>query len=240
MKGVLLAGGSGTRLYPLTLLIPKQLIPVAGKPVCQYCVEKMRDAGIKDIVVILGDCMPEAVTEYYGDGSKFGVNLTYIKQGPAKGLADACYRAQSYVGEEPFVMYLGDNLLQSPIASFALQFQASNADALILLTAVMKPERHGVAKFHADGRLEKFVEKPKLAPSNLIIVGVYFFRSRIFEAIENIKPSARGELEITDAINWLLNHDGRVEYRVLPGWWYDVATWDNVIEADGLVRMKFE
>ncbi|WFO75966.1 glucose-1-phosphate thymidylyltransferase [Desulfurococcaceae archaeon MEX13E-LK6-19] len=236
MKGVLLHGGFGTRLRPLTHTGPKQLIPIAGKPVSQWCLEDLRDSGVKEIAVILGELAPERVIEYYGDGSWLGVKLTYIYQGYPYGLAHAVYVAKDFVEEEPFVVYLGDNILVEGIREFVRRFDNSDADAMILLTQVPDPRKFGVAEFDENGRLKRLVEKPKKPPSNYALVGVYFFRPpHIFRAIESLKPSWRGELEITDAIQRLIDWGLRVDYAVVKGWWKDTGTPEDILEANRLL-----
>jgi len=236
VKGVVLHGGFGTRLRPLTHTGPKQLIKVAGKPVSQWVLEDLRDAGIRDIAVILGELGPDRVIEYYGDGSWLGVNLTYVYQGYPYGLAHAVYLVKSFVGDEPFVVYLGDNVLAEGISEYTKKFLESDLDALILLSQVPDPRKFGVAQFDDKGRLIKLVEKPKEPPSNFALVGVYFFRPpHIFKAIEAIKPSWRGELEITDAIQKLIDWGLKVGYSIVKGWWKDTGTPEDIIEVNRLL-----
>jgi len=236
MRGILLHGGFGTRLRPLTHTGPKQLLCVAGKPVSQWCLEDLRDSGIRRIGVILGELSPERVVEYYGDGSWLGVEITYIYQGYPYGLAHAVYLTRDYVGDEPFVVYLGDNILLEGIRKFVKDFEESDADALILLTKVENPQRFGVAKFDEHGRLVGLVEKPRVPPSNLALVGIYMFRPpHIFKAIERLRPSWRGELEITDAIQKLIDWGLKVEYRVVTGWWKDTGTPKDILDANRLL-----
>jgi len=238
VKGVLLHGGSGTRLRPLTHTGPKQLIPVAGKPISQYCLEDMRDAGVNEVAIILGPVWPEKVREYYGDGTKLSMRLHYIFQGEPKGLAHAVSLAQEFVGDDKFTVYLGDNLLKGGIAEHASAFASSKADAMVLLSDVSKLlflERFGVAKFDRDGKLEALVEKPKQPPSQFALVGVYFFTPIIFDSISRLRPSFRGELEITDAIQSLLNAGRHVQHRFVQGWWKDTGTSDDILEANRLI-----
>jgi glucose-1-phosphate thymidylyltransferase len=191
MKGVVLHGGLGTRLRPLTHTGPKQLLRIAGKPVSQWVLEDLREAGVRDVAIILGNLAPERVVEYYGDGSWLGLNLTYIYQGYPYGLAHAVYLARDFVGDEPYVVYLGDNVILEGIAHLAKKFEESDAEAMVLLAEVENPQRFGVARLQ-DGRLVGFIEKPKIPPSNLALVGVYFFRSpKVFEVTESLKPSWR-------------------------------------------------
>ncbi len=236
MKGVLLHGGFGTRLRPLTHTGPKQLIKVAGKPVSQWCLEDLRDAGIKKVAVILGELAPERVIETYGDGSALGIEITYVYQGYPYGLAHAVYITKDFVRDEPFVVYLGDNILVEGIGSYVKRFEESDADAMILLTEVEDPTKFGVAQFDERDKLVKLVEKPRVPPSNYALVGVYMFRPpTIFRAIEKLKPSWRGELEITDAIQKLIDWGYRVDYAIVRGWWKDTGTPDDILEANRLL-----
>ena len=238
MKGVLLHGGSGTRLRPLTHTGPKQLIPVAGKPISQYCLEDMRDAGITEVAIILGSVWPEKVREFYGDGSRLDMRIQYIAQGEPKGLAHAVGLAKEFVGRDNFVVYLGDNLLKGGINKHARKFTSTNADAMVLLSDVSRLlllERFGVAKFDSTGRLEALIEKPKRPPSKYALVGVYFFTPIIFDSINKLKPSLRGELEITDAIQSLLRTKHTVEHSFVEGWWKDTGTPQDILDANRLV-----
>ena len=236
MKGVLLHGGFGTRLRPLTHTGPKQLIRVAGKPVSQWCLEDLRDAGVREVAVILGELAPERVVEYYGDGSWLSMRLTYVYQGYPYGLAHAVFIAKDFAGDEPFVVYLGDNILVEGIGEYVRRFEESDADAMVLLTWVPDPRKFGVAEFDEEGRLKRLVEKPKVPPSNYALVGVYFFRPpHIFRAIESLRPSWRGELEITDAIQKLIDWGLRVDYAVVKGWWKDTGTPEDILEANRLL-----
>lgn len=236
VKGVVLHGGLGTRLRPLTHTGPKQLIRVAGKPVSQWVLEDLRDAGVRDVAVVLGNLSPLRVVEYYGDGGWLGLELTYIYQGYPYGLAHAVYLAKDFVGDEPFIVYLGDNVLAKGIREYAERFLESDADAMVLLAKVRDPTRFGVAKFDPDGRLVGLVEKPRVPPSPYALVGVYFFRPpHIFRAIEGLRPSWRGELEITDAIQRLIDQGLRVDYAIVRGWWKDTGTPGDIIEANRLL-----
>lgn len=226
----------GTRLRPLTHTGPKQLIRVAGKPVSQWALEDLRDAGVRDVAVVLGNLAPERVVEYYGDGSQLGLRLTYVYQGYPYGIAHAVYAVKDFVGDEPFVVYLGDNVILEGISRFARRFEGSDADAMVLLARVEDPRRFGVAKFDGAGRLVGFVEKPKEPPSAFALAGVYFFRPpHVFEVIEKLKPSWRGELEITDALQGLLDAGFKVEYDVISGWWKDTGTPSDILEANRLL-----
>ena len=236
---MILHGGHGTRLRPLTHTGPKQLIPVANKPISQYVLEDLRDSGIRDIAIILGDIYPEKVKEFYGDGRRFGVNITYIYQGEPKGIAHAVGLCEDFV-EEEFVVYLGDNLLKGGIASYVDEFSKSNMDAMILLCEVNRPELFGVAKFNDKGELVGLVEKPKVPPSRYALTGIYFFRRAIFDAIRRLKPSWRGELEITEAIHSLLVDGHKVGHRIVSGWWKDTGTPEDILEANRLVLEELQ
>ncbi|TRM79826.1 glucose-1-phosphate thymidylyltransferase, partial [Sulfolobus sp. A20-N-F6] len=219
MKAVILHGGQGTRLRPLTHTGPKQLIKIAGKPISQWVLEQIRDAGIHDVIVVLGDNMPNKVIEYYGDGRGFGVNITYIYQGKARGLADAVYKVKDLVKEEKFIVYLGDNIVNYDLRKFS----SFGSNASILLARVQDPSRFGVAVIR-EGKVVKLVEKPKERLSDLALVGVYGFDKNVFDVIETLKPSWRGELEITDAIQGLIDRGFDVSYEIVEGWWKDTGT----------------
>jgi len=234
LQGVILHGGQGTRLRPLTHTGPKQLIKVAGKPVSQWVLEQLRDSGIRDIVIVLGDNNPNKVVEYYGDGSRFGVKITYVYQGKARGLADAVYRVKDVITEDRFLVYLGDNIVPYDDLSSFLSFKGS---ASILLAKVDNPNRFGVAVIR-EGKVVKLVEKPKERISDLALVGVYGFTKEIFDVIEDLKPSWRGELEITDAIQGLIDRGREVEYRIIEGWWKDTGTPKDILEANSFLLDK--
>jgi len=234
MKGVILHGGRGTRLRPLTHTGPKQLIPIANKPMSQYALEDLREAGIKDIAFVLGDVAPEKVVEYYGDGAKFGVKISYIHQGEPKGIAHAVRLTREFVGDEPFIVYLGDNLLKDGIVDLVKQFESSKSDSQIVLCKVSNPSAFGVAEVR-DGKIVRLVEKPKVPPSELALVGVYMFRRSIFETIEGLKPSWRGELEITEAIQRLIDTGLTVRSHIVSGWWKDTGKPEDILEANQLV-----
>ena len=235
MKGVILHGGHGTRLRPLTHTGPKQLIPVANKPISQYVLEDLRDSGIKDIAIILGDIMPEKTKSHYGDGSKFNIKITYIYQEKPGGIAQAVGLTEGFVKDSPFVVYLGDNLLKGGTSKFVREFQQKNYDAMILLCEVETPQQFGVAEFDKKGSLIRLIEKPKKPPSNYALTGIYFFKPVIFKMIKQLKPSWRGELEITEAIQLLLDAGYRVGHRIVEGWWKDTGTVEDIIEANILI-----
>ena len=235
MKGVILHGGHGTRLRPLTHTGPKQLIPIANKPISQYVLENLKNSGITDIAIVLGDTYPEKVKEYYGNGAKLNVKITYITQTEPKGIAHAVGLCEKHLGNVPFVVYLGDNLLKGGINNLVQKFETSNHDAMILLCQVKEPEQFGVAKFDEDGKLLQLIEKPKEPPSNYALTGIYFFKPVILKMIKQLKPSWRGELEITEAIQLLLEKGYNVGYQTVKGWWKDTGTPEDILEANRLV-----
>lgn len=235
MKGVILHGGHGTGLRPLTHTGPKQLIPVANKPISQYVLEDLRNSGISDIAIILGDTYLEKVKEHYGDGSLFNVKVTYIYQEKPGGIAQAVGLCEEYVGNDDFVVYLGDNLLKGGIQKNVQYFKTSDLDAMILLCKVKNPQRFGVAKFDEKGKLIGLIEKPKEPPSNYALTGIYFFKPVIFKMIKQLKPSWRNELEITDAIQLLLENNYRVGHQFVQGWWKDTGMPEDILEANRLV-----
>jgi glucose-1-phosphate thymidylyltransferase len=235
MKGIILHGGYGTRLRPLTHTGPKQLIPVANKPISQHALEDLVEAEIKEIAIVLGNTYPEKVKEYYGDGSKYGAKITYINQGEPKGIAHAIGLCEQYIKNESFIVYLGDNLIKGGIKDFAETFKTSNHDAMILLCEVETPQRFGVAKFDEKRKLTALVEKPKQPPSNYALTGIYFFKPIILEMIRKLKPSWRGELEITEAIQLLLENGYDVGYQIVKGWWKDTGAPEDILEANRLI-----
>jgi glucose-1-phosphate thymidylyltransferase len=218
LKGLILSGGEGTRLRPITHTSAKQLVPVANKPVLFYGIEALVAAGVKDIGIVIAPETGAEIAEAAGDGSNFGASISYIQQEAPLGLAHAVLTAESFLQGRPFVMYLGDNLLRDGISDLVKAFRSSELDALILLTQVPDPGNYGVAELDGD-RVVRLIEKPKDPPSDLALVGVYMFGPPIYEAAKAIKPSGRGELEITDAIQWLIDGGRRVESHRVSGWW---------------------
>jgi glucose-1-phosphate thymidylyltransferase len=234
MKGVILHGGAGTRLRPLTHTGPKQLIPIANKPMSLYAIEALKEAGVTDLAIILGTIAPEKVQEYYGEGERFGVKITYINQGEPKGIAHAVKLTEYFVGDEPFVIFLADNILKGGIQEMVEDFEESQAAAEIALCHVRNPQSFGIADLK-DGKIIRLLEKPKDPVSDLALVGIYFFRKPIFDAIRRLKPSWRNELEITDAIQTLLDDGLEVRHRLVKGWWKDTGLPEDVLEANQLV-----
>ncbi|MCK9893834.1 glucose-1-phosphate thymidylyltransferase [Frankia sp. AgB32] len=231
MKALVLAGGSGTRLRPITHTSAKQLVPVANKPVLFYGLEAIREAGIVDVGIIVGETAAEIETAV-GDGSAFGIRVTYIQQEAPLGLAHAVLIARDFLGDDDFVMYLGDNLIIGGISSLVEEFRRNAPDALILLTKVDNPSAFGVAELGAEGRIVRLVEKPQVPPSDLALVGVYMFGTAIHEAVRAIKPSARGELEITEAIQWLVDGDRDVSSHLVEGYWKDTGRLTDMLETN--------
>jgi glucose-1-phosphate thymidylyltransferase len=253
MKGLILAGGAGTRLRPITHTSAKQLVPVANKPILFFGLEHMAEAGIVEVAIVVGDTADEIMAAV-GDGSRWGLRVTYIPQEAPLGLAHCVLIARSFLGEDDFVVYLGDNLLGSGIRAFVDRFEAERtaqqtprlgeesrpAAAQILLAKVPDPHRFGVAELDDQGHVVRLVEKPADPPSDLALVGVYLFDPTIHEAVASIKPSARGELEITDAIQWLIDHGHRVRHEVVEGFWKDTGKLEPLLEGNRLVLELLE
>ena len=237
MKGIILHGGHGTRLRPLTHTGPKQLLPIANKSMSQYALEDLKTAGVTEIGIIIGDVYPEKVKEYYGDGSNFGVKITYIYQDAPKGISHAIRLCKDFIGDDRFIVYLGDNVLRKDLTDYTKKFETSDSDAMILLCEVDDPQRFGIAELDKDnpGKIKKIMEKPKDPPSNLAVIGIYFLTPKIFDIIDNLKPSWRGELEITEALDMLMNQGNKIEYDTVTGWWKDTGTPDDIIHANKLV-----
>ena len=243
MKALVLAGGSGTRLRPITHTSAKQLVPVANKPILFYGLEQIRDAGVTDVGLIVGDTQPE-IEAAVGDGSALGIRATYLRQQAPLGLAHAVLTAADWLGDDDFVMFLGDNLIEGGIGHLVEAFERDRPDAQVLLKPVDDPTRFGVAELDGDGRVVRLVEKPDDPPSDLALVGVYLFTPAILDAARRIEPSDRGELEITDAVQRLLDDGRPVHASTIEGWWLDTGKKDDLLEANrivlGSVRRRVE
>ena len=234
LKGLILSGGAGTRLRPITHTSAKQLVPVANKPVLFYGIEALVDAGVKEIGIIIAPETGDEIREAAGDGSQFGAEITYIVQDKPAGLAHAVLTAEDFIGGSPFVMYLGDNLLRDGLRNLVSTFTEHEPDTLILLTPVDDPQSYGVAELDGE-KIVRLIEKPKDPPSNLALVGVYLFSNLIFEAARSLEPSWRGELEITEAIDKLIDDGRNVRSEVVRGWWKDTGQLADMLEANRLV-----
>ena len=231
MKALVLSGGLGTRLYPLTFTLAKQLVPVANKPVLIRVIESIRDAGITDIGIVVG-VTGDQIRQALGDGSQWNVQLTYIDQMEPKGLANAVQTASDFLGDESFVMFLGDNVIEGGITRLVQEFQANDWNSQIVLKAVDDARAYGVAELNDKGQIIRLVEKPANPPSNLALVGIYMFDANIIEAVNNIEPSPRDEYEITDAIQWLLEHEYTVYPHIHTGWWIDTGKPTDMLKAN--------
>ena len=231
MKGIILHGGHGTRLRPLTHTGPKQLLPIANKPMSEYCLESLRDAGITDIAIIIGGIGSNKVQEYYGDGKNFGVNLSYIQQDFPKGIAHAVRLCKEFVGKEKFVVFLGDNIIQKSIDEYADNFLNSDAAASILLCEVDNPSQFGIAEIKNE-KIIKLTEKPKAPLTNLAVTGIYFLTPLIFDLIDDLKPSWRNEFEIVDALQMLLDNHKKIRYYIITDFWKDTGTPEDILQAN--------
>ncbi len=237
MKGLILSGGKGTRLRPLTYTSAKQLIPVANTPVLMYCLKDMGDAGIIDVGIVVGDTKKE-IMDAVGDGSRFGLRVTYIEQEAPLGLAHAVLISEDFIKEDRFVMMLGDNLIMDGIGRFVKSFDEGSANSHILLAKVENPNQFGVAVLQGE-KVVDLVEKPREYISDLALVGVYLFDRNIFKAVTRIEPSFRGELEITDAISWLIRNGYSVSHHIVSGWWKDTGKLEDILEANRLILDQF-
>lgn len=239
MKGLILSGGKGSRLRPLTYTGAKQLVPIANKPVLFYAIECLAAAGITDIGIVVGDT-GDQIRAAVGDGSRFGIHATYIEQEAPLGIAHGVKIARDFIGNDRFILFLGDNFVRrDDIASLAREFAKDTANSRVFLHPVKNPQDFGVAEL-VDGRITRLVEKPSHPKSNLALVGIYMFDSHIFEAVDSIKPSARNELEITDAIQWLVDKGFQVKPHLLTGWWIDTGKKDDLLDANRLILETLE
>ena len=237
MKGIILHGGHGTRLRPLTHTGPKQLLPIANKPMSQFCLEAISETGISDIAIIIGGVGSNKVREYYGDGKKFGVKITYIEQDEPRGIAHAIRLCKEFINNEKFLVFLGDNIIQRSIIDFVENFKNSDYDATVLLCEVDNPSRFGIADVEND-KITKIMEKPKNPKSNLAVTGIYLLTPKIFEIIDNLKPSWRNELEITDALDNLLKENNNISFEIITDYWKDTGTPEDIIHANGEILKK--
>jgi glucose-1-phosphate thymidylyltransferase len=238
LKGLILSGGRGTRLRPITHTSAKQLVPVANKPILFYGLEAIVDAGIQEIGIVVGDTHQE-IRDAVGDGSKFGAKVTYIQQSAPLGLAHAVKESKPFLKDDPFVMYLGDNFLREGINNFVAEFEQHKPDAQILLVPVPNPQDFGVAELKGS-EVARLEEKPREPRSNLALVGVYMFTRSVWDAVDGIKPSKRGELEITDALQWLIDHGKTVRSHVITGWWKDTGKLEDMLEANRMAMSHWE
>jgi len=231
LKGIILHGGHGTRLRPLTHTGPKQLLPIANKPMSQYCLESLIDAGISEIAIIIGGIGSNKVQEYYGDGEKFGAKITYVNQDYPRGIAHAINLCKEFVGNDKFVVFLGDNIIKKSIADYVSRFKQSDASASILLCEVSNPTQFGIADVK-NGVIKKIMEKPKDPPTNLAVTGIYLLTPTIFDIIDRLKPSWRNEYEITDALQMLLEENHKIIYDMVTDYWKDTGTPHDIIHAN--------
>jgi len=238
MKGLILSGGKGTRLFPLTYTCAKQLVPVANKPVLFRVIESIKEAGIREIGVVVGDTAAD-IKEAVGDGARWDVRITYIPQEAPLGLAHAVKISEEFLGTDRFVMFLGDNVIQGGISGLIRQFESSDCNAQVVLTKVANPQQYGVAVLK-NGTIVRLVEKPRDPPSDLALVGIYMFDHHVFEAVNSIKPSWRNELEITDAIQYLVDHGHAVHPYIHTGWWIDTGAPGDMLDANRLVLDEME
>jgi glucose-1-phosphate thymidylyltransferase len=233
VKGLILSGGRGTRLRPITFTSAKQLVPVANKPILFYGIEALAASGIREIGIVVGDTRRE-IREAVGDGSRFGVSVTYIEQEAPLGLAHAVLVSEPFLGSDPFCMYLGDNLIRERLEPLVTRFREEKPNSQILLASVPNPSQFGVAELR-DGQVVRLIEKPRTPPSDLALVGVYMFDPTVFQAVKAIRPSARGELEITDAIQWLIDQGYLVRPHIIQGWWKDTGRLEDILEANRII-----
>ena len=237
MKGIILHGGHGTRLRPLTHTGPKQLLPIANKPMSEYCIESLKDAGITEIAIVIGGIGSNKVKEYYNSGEKLGVSISYIEQNEPKGIAHAISLCKNFIGNEKFVVFLGDNIMTESIKELSKNFIESSSDAFLLLCEVDNPQQFGVAEIN-DGKIIKIVEKPKNPASNLAVTGIYFLTPDIFDILQTLHPSWRNELEIVDALQILINNNKEINFKIISEFWKDTGTPKDVINANTTLLEK--
>lgn len=230
MKGLILCAGKGTRMRPITYSLPKQLIPVANRPVIHYAFESFRQAGITELGIVVSDNRKD-IEPLLGDGAEWGMTFTYIDQPETRGIAHAVLCAEEFVGDDTFLLYLGDNLLEKGVGGLVDAYHRGGQDAAIMLKEVPEPQHFGVAEVKGD-KIVSIKEKPRKPKSNLAVIGVYIFNPKVFEAAKSIKPSARGELEITDTISKLIEMGCEVTHHVVDGWWKDTGQKSDMIEAN--------
>ena len=240
MKGIILHGGHGTRLRPLTHTGPKQLLPIANKPMSEYCLDEIKNAGVNEICIIIGGIGANKVKEYYKTGEKFGVKITYIEQDEPRGIAHAISLCEKFIGNEKFLVFLGDNIIKKDISEFAQNFEENDVDASLLLCKVSNPSQFGIAELNEDGSIKKIMEKPKNPPSDLAVTGIYFLTPKIFEIISRLKPSWRNELEITDALQMLLAENNTIKYYMITDYWKDTGTPQDILFANSEIIKNME
>ena len=239
MKGLILAGGSGRRLRPITHKTAKQLVPIANKPILHYVIEDLVGVGITDLGIVVGDTAKE-IEKSVGDGSQWNADITYIRQEEPLGLAHAVLISESFLGQEKFIMYLGDNMFEDSLHEVVEDFEKSSTNARLLLAKVDNPQAFGVAEIDEQGAIKGLVEKPENPKSDLALVGVYLFDPTVHRAVKAIEPSDRGELEITDAIQWMIDEESNIEHRTLKGWWIDTGKKDPLLLCNELILEKIE
>jgi len=239
LKGIILHGGHGSRLRPLTHTGPKQLLPIANKPMSQYCLESLKDAGISEIAIIIGGIGSNKVQEYYGGGEKFGVKITYVNQDYPRGISHAIRLCKEFVGDGKFIVFLGDNIIKKSIREYVSKFKQSDASASILLCEVSNPTQFGIADVK-DGIIKKIMEKPKNPPTNLAVTGIYLLTPAIFDIIDRLKPSWRNEYEITDALQMLLEEGYKINYDVVTDYWKDTGTPNDILHANEVILSSME
>ena len=237
MKGIILHGGHGTRLRPLTHTGPKQLLPIANKPMSEYCLESFRIAGITEIAIVIGGVGANKVHDYYESGEKFNVKITYIEQDSPKGIAHAIGLCKNFIGNEKFLVFLGDNIIQKDINDYVTKFKNSTSDAQLLLCEVDNPSQFGIAEIE-NGKLKKITEKPKTPPTNLAVTGIYFLSPLIFDIIEKLEPSWRNELEIADALQMLIQNGKKIDYDIITDFWKDTGTPEDILLANKTILEK--